>query len=122
MGYLSKAIFTLASLSALAFPATAAASDSYEVAATLSHSGEVFASPVAVVRADEEARIAVPGDNGYELVFTVADLAPDQIRVAAHLTSEHGAMDPTLAVRPDIPATVSVGELRLEITVSRSGG
>lgn len=117
-----KAMFTLATLSALAFSAVASASDSYKVSATLSHAGETFASPTAIVRANEEARIEVSGDNGYELTFTVTDLAPDQIQVAANVTSEHGLMDPTVVVRPDTPATVSVGDLRLEITVSRSGG
>lgn len=117
-----KAIFTLAMLSALAFSAVASASDSYKVSATLSHAGESFASPTAIVRAGEEATIVVSGDSGYELTFTVTDLAPDQIQVAANVTSEHGSMDPTVVVRPDTPATVSVGDLRLEITVSRSGG
>jgi hypothetical protein len=117
-----KTCFTLATFFALAFPAVALASDSYKVSSTLSHSGEAFASPTAIVRADQEASIVVSGDNGYEFTFTVTDLAPDQIKVAAKVTSDHGSMDPTVVVRPDTPATVSVGELQLEITVSRSGG
>ena len=123
MNYSSmKAVFALATLSALAFSNFASASDSYTVSATLSHAGESFASPTAIVRANEEARVAVSGDNGYELTFTVTDLAPDQLQVVATVTSEHGSMDPTVIVRPDTPATVSVGHLSLEITVSRSGG
>lgn len=122
MNYASRiAIFTLATLIAVASSAAASESASYKVSATISHAGATFASPTAIVRASEEARISESGDNGYELTFTVSDLAPDQIKVAASVTSEHGSMDPTVIVRPDTPATVSVGELRLEITVSRVG-
>ena len=123
MRYVSKAVLTLATFSVLAVSAVAAAaSDSYKVSAIISHAGEAFASPITVVRADSESKVAVSGDNGYELTLTVTDLAPDQIQVAANVISEHGSMDPIIVVRPDAPATVSVGDLSLEITVSRSGG
>ena len=122
MGRLHKAVLALVFLSALSVPVAAAASGSYRVSATLAHAGEAFAAPVAVVRADEEARVEVSGENGYSFAFTVTDLAADRIQVAAALDSGHGSMDPTVVVRPDTPATVSVGDLSLEITVSRTGG
>jgi len=94
---------------------------SYEVSATLSHAGKSFATPSAIVRADKPASIEVSGADGYKLTLTVTDLAPDKIKVAANLDSSHGAMAPTVVVRPGQPGSVTVGDLSLTLTVSRSG-
>ena len=105
-----------------AFPSLAAAADSYRVSATVSHSGKWVAAPSAVVLADKPASIEVPGDDGYTLAFTVTDLEADKIQIAVNLESAHGSMAPTMVIHPDKPATVSVGDLSLEVTVGRSGG
>jgi hypothetical protein len=117
-----KSVIVLAALVALAFSTSASAADTYKVSVTLSHAGETFASPAFVVHANKEAKVAVSGDGGYELKFTVTDLAQDKIQVAANVISEYGSMDPIMIVHPDTAAAVSVGDLRLEITVSRGGG
>lgn len=94
----------------------------YEVSAKLTHAGQPFAEPSAVVRANTPASIEVAGPNGYKLTLTVTDMAPDKIQVAADLDSPHGSMAPTVIVRPGQPASVSVGNLGLELTVSRDDG
>ena len=120
-------IWQRAFIAVLAFSAFAASSFAippglYEVSAKLSHAGKSFATPSATVRAGQPANIEVSGPDGYKLTFTVTDLAPDKIQVAASLDSSHGSMAPTVVVRPGQPASVSVGNLGLELTVSRSGG
>lgn len=95
---------------------------SYEVAARLTHAGKSFAAPSAVVLANKLASIEVSGPDGYRLTLTLTDLAPDKIQVAAKVDSSYGSMAPTVVVRPGKSASVSVGELGLELTVSRSDG
>lgn len=96
--------------------------DSYEVSAKLTHVGQAFATPSIVVLANKPASIEVAGPDGYKLMLTVTNLAPDKIQVAAHLDSTYGSMAPTVVVRPDTSVSVSVGDLGLELTVSRSDG
>ncbi|WP_162615842.1 hypothetical protein [Solilutibacter oculi] len=117
----SKIIATLV----LCLPASlsfASPPGSYEVSAKLTHGGQAFAAPSAVVLANKPASIEVTGPDGYKLTLTVTDLAPDKIQVAAHLDSAYGSMAPTVVVRPDKSASVSVGDLGLELTVSRGDG
>jgi len=92
---------------------------SYEVSAKLTYANQAFAEPSAVVRANKSASIEVTGPDGYTLTLTVTDMAPDKIQVAANLDSSHGSMAPTVIVRPDQPASVSAGDLGLELTASR---
>ena len=61
------------------------------------------------------------GPSGYKLSFTVTELEPDKIQVAANVESQHGSLAPTVVVRPGKPATVSVGDLSLTLTVHRTG-
>ena len=100
----------------------AAAASSYEVSATLSHAGKAFASPSATVLGDQPATIQVSGKDGYKLTLIVTDVSADEIKVVASLDSSHGSMAPTVVVRPDQAAAVSVGDLGLKLTVRRSGG
>ena len=93
--------------------------DSYQVSAKLTRAGQTFAAPSAVVLANKPASLEVTGPDGYKLTLTVTDLAPDKIQVAAHLDSAYGSMAPTVVVRPDKSASVSIGDLGLELTVSR---
>lgn len=119
MKYLKKTIAGVVVLAAGAAFQVAAAADTYKVSATLSHAGEVIGSPTALVRADEPASVSVSGEGGYTFSFTVSELAPDEIRVAANVSTVHGDMAPTLVVRPGKTATVASGELTLALTVSR---
>ena len=117
----SKIIATLV----LCLPASlsfASPPGSYEVSAKLTQGGQTFAAPSAVVLANKPASIEVIGPNGYKLTLTVTALAPEQLQVAAQLDSAYGSMAPTVVVRPDKPASVSLGDLGLELTVSRGGG
>jgi hypothetical protein len=114
-------------ITALAFSAFAASSfasppGSYEVSAKLSHAGKTFGAPSATVQADKPADIEVSGADGYKLTLTITDLAPDEIQVTANLDSSHGSMAPTVVVRPGQLASVSIGDLGLDLTVSRNGG
>jgi hypothetical protein len=121
MRIFSKIITTLV-LCLLAGLSFASPPGSYEISAKLTHGGQVFAAPSAVLLANKPASIEVTGADGYKLTLTVTDLAPDKIKVAAHLDSAHGVMAPTVVVRTGKPASVSVGDLGLELTVSRGDG
>ena len=116
-----KSIATIA-LCLLANLSLANPPGSYAVSARLTHAGQAFAAPSAVVLANKPASIEVTGPDGYKLTLTVTDLAPDKIQIAAHLDSSHGSIAPTVVVRPDKPASVSIGDLGLELTVSRRDG
>lgn len=107
---------------ALVVSAKCFATTAYQVTANLSHNGESFGSQVAVVRSDTQALVELSGPKGYQLGFTVTDLAEDEIRVAATLDSAHGSISPVIVLRPGLPATVSVEDLELTLTVDRVDG
>lgn len=115
-----SAVVALLALSTASFAACAAGP--YAVSAKLSHQGEVFAEPSAVVRHGEPASIEVSGPNGYKLALTVRELAADKIQVVAAVDSVHGNISPTVVVKPGVPATVRIGEMGLSLTVNPSGG
>lgn len=100
----------------------AAQRTAYEVSATLMHSGAVFASPTLSVEAGVTGRVDVSGPNGYTLSLTISDTDQNAIKVETDLDSVHGSMAPTIVVRPGEPASVSVGEFGLGITVRRADG
>ena len=113
----------IAAAALLLFASFAAkAAESFNVSAELLHNGKSFGSPSAVVAGDTRATIEVTGPKGYKFSFTVTDSAPGKIKVAATVDSSHGSFAPVVVVRPGEPATVSVGDLGLKITVQRSGG
>lgn len=95
---------------------------SYYVSAKLSHGGKSFAEPSVTVQAGQPAIMEVSGPDGYKLTLTITDVAPDEVQVAANLDSPHGAMEPTMVVRLDQSASVSVDNLDLELVVRRNGG
>jgi hypothetical protein len=115
-------IAAAALIALVAAPFAARAAGPYAVSAKLSHQGKVFAEPSAVVRNGEPASIQVTGPSGYTLALTVTELAADKIQVAAAVDSPHGRIAPTVVVRPGVPASISVGEVGLSLTVSRGGG
>ena len=114
-------IFAAVAFTAFSASSLATAPGSFKVSATLSHSGKIFASPSAVVVAGQPASIEVSGADGYKISLTVTDVAVDKIQVVAQVNSAHGSMHPTVIVRPNQPATVSVGDLELRLSVTRSG-
>lgn len=110
-------------LASLLLPiATADAVDpaTYDVSATLRHSGSVFAEPRLRLRPGVPARIEVAGPDGYSLGLQILETNPDALDVEARLDSMHGSMSPTLVVRPGQPASISIGELQLDITVQEA--
>lgn len=114
------AALALIALSAASF--TAFASGPYSVSAKLSHQGKVFAEPSAVVRNGEPAYVQVTGPMGYTLALTEKELAADKIEVTAVVDSVHGNIAPTVVVRRGVPASITVGEVGLSLTVNRRGG
>jgi len=115
-------ILAVLALSASATSGPASPPNSYAVSAKLTHAGQSFAEPSAIVLAGKPASIEVSGPDGYKLTLTVSDIAAREIQVVANLDSSHGSMAPTVIVRPGQPASVSIGDLGLELTVSRSDG
>jgi len=108
----------LAVAAALAASFDAAAANAYRVEATLMHGGEPFAAPSAVVAAGTPATVAVEGEEGYRLSLDVEELAEGKLKVSAVLASAHGDISPVLVVVPGEPATVTVGDLALSLTVA----
>ena len=116
---------TLAAVSFLALATLAPAVEAagrYAVSAQLSHQGEVFASPSAVVSEGEPATIEVAGADGYRLVLTVKEVDADRIEVAASLDSARGSMTPNVVVEPGATARVQAGDVGLALVVRRSNG
>lgn len=107
---------------AVSASATASSKGSHFVSASLSHEGEVLASPELVVAAGEPASVEMSGPEAFQLTFIVTDLAEDQIRVQAVVRSSRGSMSPNLVVRPGVAAKVPVGGLELRLTVLRDDG
>ena len=81
------------------------AADTCRVSANLLHNGKSFGQPVALVKAGTPARVERSGPDGYTLSFTVTDLAPDRLKIAATLDSSHGTLSPVVVVRPNQPST-----------------
>jgi hypothetical protein len=94
----------------------------YKVAATLQHSGSVFASPALTIQAGVAGRVEVAGPGGYILELTIVDADQGALKVDADLDSAYGSIAPTFVVRLNEPAKVAVGDLALEVTVSQGGG
>ncbi|RYG85939.1 MAG: hypothetical protein EON59_11135 [Alphaproteobacteria bacterium] len=109
-------------LSTYANAASAEPPDSFAVSTNLTYAGRSFARPSIVVLADKPATIEVPGAGGYKLTLTVSELDTHEIKVVAKLDSSHGSMAPTVVVRPGRPASASVGDLGLALTVSGNDG
>ncbi len=120
MGIFKKALWTIAlSISAASFAVSG--SKTYDVSAVLLHQGDAFASPSAVVKEGVPAINEVHGQDGYRLSLTVTEIARDEIKVDATVNSPHGTITLTVTVRPRQPATVTIGDLGLILTVKRSG-
>jgi hypothetical protein len=117
MRRLPRCFAAAVAVSAIASSSLAGGSGSYKVSATLSHAGKPFAAPSAVVLTGQPASIEVAGRDGYKITLTVTDVAVDKIQVVAQVNSAHGSMHPTVVVHPNQPATVSVGDLELELSV-----
>ena len=116
-----KNFIALAAALAILVSFNCLAADLYKVSASLAYKDKPFGTPSAIVKSDTPASVEMTGPSGYKLSFTVTDLAPDQIKVATSLDSTHGALAPTVVVRPGQPATVSVGDLSLTLKVDRAG-
>jgi len=97
------------------------AAQTYKVSASLSHSGQIFGSPVVVVQSDTPADIAVTGANAYKLKLTVSPAGADTLKVAAALESQYGSISPVVVVHSGQPASVSVSGITILLTAQEFG-
>lgn len=111
------------SLAIALFAATAAhaGGDRYQIAATLLHGGKPFAAPAMTVNGGEPATIEVAGAEAFKFAVTAAGIDAETVQIEADLQSVYGSMQPTMIVRAGEPASVTVGELRVELKVARLG-
>lgn len=105
-----------------AVSSNAIATQAYKVTASLSHSGQVFGSPVVVVQSGTPADIAVTGPDTYKLKLTVSPAGADKLKVAAILESQFGSMSPVVVVRSGQPATVSSNGVTILLMVEQQHG
>ena len=115
-----KSLVLVAAFLAL-FSFNCLAAEQYKVSTSLTHNDKAFAAPTVVVKNNTPATIETSGPSGYKLSLTITDVAPDKIRVATTVESQHGNFAPTVVVQPGKPATVSVGDMGITITVDRAG-
>jgi len=97
------------------------AAQTYKVTASLSHSGQVFGSPVVVVESGTPVEIAVTGENAYKLKLTVSPRAADKLKVAATLESLYGSISPVVVLRSGQTASVSSSGITIRLTVEEYG-
>lgn len=109
-------------LLAVAVTSCATTEESYTVRAGLLHKGDTFATPVVALKNNVPATVEVSGANGYTLTLTVTQLRDHTLRVASHLNSSYGSIDPVLLVEAGQTASVSVGDIGLTLTANRNGG
>jgi hypothetical protein len=119
IGKTALAVLTLA----LAFASSASfAAQLYTISTSLSHNGKLFGSPSAIVKDGTDATVAVSGPNGYKLALNVTDAGKGKLKIVTHLDSSYGSIAPTVVVFSGRPAMVSVGNIAIGITATRSSG
>lgn len=100
---------------------SAIAADTYDVSTRLFHKGKEFGSPGMVVMSGVPGAVEVSGPNGYRLKLTATGDGHDRIKISTQLDSAHGVIAPEMVVRSGVPATVSVGDLKIAITATPHG-
>lgn len=98
-----------------------AGGERYRIDATLLHAGEPFAKPVVIVRGGEPATIEATGRDAFRFAVTATSVDAEAVRIDADLESAHGSMQPTMIVRAGEPASMTVGDLRIEMRIARLG-
>ena len=116
-----KSVFSCFAVILAAASSNAIAAQAYKVTASLSHSGQVFGSPVVVVQSDTPADVAVTGPDAYKLKLTVSPAGADKLKVAATLESQYGSISPVVVVRPGQPASVSSNGVTMLLMVEQHG-
>ncbi len=116
-----KMVSALFALSLVTVSFNTCAAEKYNVFASLSHKDKSFASPVLIVTDGIPSNIEVSGPNGYKLSLTLTGIADGKLKIATVLDSSHGSMAPVLVVQSGKPVSVSVGDLKLSLTVNRVG-
>jgi len=99
-----------------------AASDSYRLSIQLSLEGHVFAWPILVVNPGIPAAVEVSGSDGHRFEVTMDSTGQGIVKVATHLTTDHGSVSPTLLVRFGRSASVRVGEIGILLTAAPFSG
>ena len=103
---------------ALAIPAQAGAPAEYHVRAELLHKGDVYAAPSLVLRDGDPAVASVTGEAGYRFEIEVTATQAGDLAIATRIESARGEIAPTMTIQPNAPATVTIGDLGLTLTVS----
>ena len=116
-----KTLLSCLSVSLAVVSSDGVAAQTYKVSASLSHSGQVFGSPIVVVQSDTPADIAVTGANAYKLRLTVSPAGADRLKVAAALESQYGSISPVVVVHSGQPASVSVNGIAILLTAEEFG-
>ena len=109
-----RAFLTLAAL----FVATnSIASVSFQIKSELSLGGETLGSPIMAVEPGKPAKASV-GDT-YELTFIATPQESGATLISTDIVVDGTNNSPSLLLDLDQPASVSIGELKLDLTVSR---
>jgi hypothetical protein len=93
----------------------------YKLAFSISQDGKPLASPVVVVHEGVPGSVEMSGPNGVKLDFTVTDAGDDKLRISTHVVSARGSSSPEMVVRQGHPASVSDGNIELQVTADRYG-
>ena len=113
----SKAMAAVLSL--VAAPCLAA--DRFEISARLVHAGTEFGEPRMLVSDGQQASVETLGEGAYSLVVTPSTLPDGQVKVVSSVRSQYGAMTPTVTTELGQRSTISIGELELQLVVTRAG-
>ena len=119
----SKNLSLLISVAFLALSACASTNPEklYRLAFSISQDGKPLASPEVVVREGVTGSVDMSGPNGIKLDFTVTDLGDNKLKISTHVVSARGSSSPTIIVRPGQPASISDGNVELQVTANPHG-
>ena len=93
----------------------------YKLAFSISQDGKPLASPVVVVREGVLGTVEMSGPNGIKLDFTVTDVGDSKLKIVTHVVLPRGSSSPTIVVREGRAATISDGNVELQVTATRHG-
>ena len=112
-----KMVRVLLFLTALLVAVGSHASDTFLIESELTHGGELLGSPAIAVDASIPATISVT--DSYELIFVATPQKSGAILVATDITIAGRNDSPSILVHLDELASISIGDMTLDLTVSR---
>lgn len=108
---------TFLALAGMFIATNALASGKFLIKSELSWGGETLGSPAMAVESGKPAQVSV-GDE-YELTFLATQQGSGAVLVATEISVAGRRNAPSLLVNLDQPASVSIGEMKLDLVVSR---